>query len=165
MYRYCPNCEEEYDFKVSGAADLDNLICPACGRKVDKNSRKPKEPANEGQTEVAIGEAILTIYNVIYSFFVITGVLGMISFLLKWDILLYICTAVSILSYMRVNKEAGKEIGKGFLGVLIGAGLGWLIFKSIQGICFGAIVVLVAYYVLRMAILALIKMVMNWSQK
>ena len=35
MKRYCEKCQKEFEFNINSMKDLDNLVCPDCGEKME----------------------------------------------------------------------------------------------------------------------------------
>ena len=84
MNRYCVNCQKEYDFKIKSMEDLDNLVCPVCGARIDKNSRKPAETGKNGKTaEGTIGNVVGGYFTIKYYFHFILAVIGLVAFFLS----------------------------------------------------------------------------------
>ena len=131
MNRYCVNCQKEYDFKIKSMEDLDNLVCPVCGAKIDKNSRKPAATGKNGKTaEGTIGNVVGGYFTIKYYFHFVLAVIGLIAFFLHLNGL------VSFLS--------------GLIFIPIGAVIGAvLIGELLRGICLGIVVVFIIRHIVR----------------
>ncbi|MCQ2589422.1 MAG: zinc ribbon domain-containing protein [Treponema sp.] len=149
MLRYCQNCKKEFDFSIKSMSDMEQLICPECGEKVGKNSRKPVDTLGTGITEQKIGYAYARIMHFFYIFYFLCAVLGYCAFFFKLDRFLYIITAIPVSAFLIQTVFRTSTFPMGMVFLPIGAGLGYFFLHSIQGICIGVHSVFLIRHVLR----------------
>ncbi len=158
MNRYCTNCQKEFDFAIKSMKDLDNLVCPECGSKVDKDSRNPAEnvSAETEKTEEAIGNAFMTLMHLSYIFYIAISLVSVAAYFLHWDKVLYITTAISLGAFLIQLLLQMLTFRTGLLFLPIGAAAGYFILKSIQGACLGVALVFIIRHLIRDVIFRLI---------
>lgn len=145
MIRYCSNCKKGTDFPIKSMTDLDNLICPECGSKVDKNSRTPiDKPLVEdaAQAETLISAVFYYLYRIRYFFFLAFSITGIVAYFTGLDKLLYTVTAISVGVYV-IGLMLGRIVFlSGIAFIPMGAALGYyLVSSSLDGICLGIMIV------------------------
>lgn len=165
MNRYCTNCQKEFKFKVDSVTDMDNLVCPECGQRVYKDSRKPRDYQGEAKIEETIGGVIYGVMFFLYCFFLIMGILGIIAFFLKWDTFLYIDTVISVVAYQKMHAKNLLDFSKGSFWFLVGAGIGFLCYKTLQGACLGIMIVFVIRHLFRAIIMGIIGKLISWARR
>lgn len=165
MIRYCTKCEKEYDFPIKSMGDMDHLICPVCGEKVDRESRKPRDLVREEKTEIAIGRTIMAFLNFWFYLYLICGIVGIVAFLLKWDVLLYLVTAVSVFLFFKPSGRYRNSFFQSTLWLAAGAGAGFFFFRSVQGACFGVEVSLVIRHIVMVLLMKLFSLLIRWVRK
>lgn len=158
MKRYCANCQKDFDFPIKSMKDLDNLICPECGSKIDKDSRNPAEnvSAESEKTEEAIGRTLALFVNINYFFFITLSLVSVAAYFLKMDKLLYTMTAISLGVFLIQLFFRSLSFPTGILFLPIGAAAGYFIQKSIQGACLGIAIVFIIRHLIRGVIFRLI---------
>lgn len=149
MLRYCPNCKKDYNINVKSMAEMEQMVCPVCGEKVEKVSKNPEHVGAEDGMENHLGE---TMYKLIYLsiiFYFCCGVISVVAFVLHWDKVLYTVTAVSVIGYFLqyFNTEWG------IIWMTIGAIAGYFILHSVQGACLGVEVLLIVRHIIRRLII------------
>ena len=144
MNRYCPKCQKEFDFQIRSSSDLDNLVCPECGGKIDRNSRKPFDSSSRDKTETAIGMAFFTLTRINYFFFSAVSAIGIVAFFLHWDKALYITTGICLALFLFQLIKGTLFFRTGPFFIPLGAVAGYFLFKSIRGACLGVCIVFVA---------------------
>lgn len=153
MERYCVNCNKSFDFKIKSMTDLDNLVCPECGAKIDKNSRKP---VVEDNMDAKIGSIFQKVFHFLYIFYMLCAVVGIIAFFLNLSKLLYVVTAISLLVFVLQLLSGRNTFRSGLVFLPIGAVAGYLKFGTYEGACFGVMIVFAIRHVVRDVILRLI---------
>lgn len=165
MNRYCTRCCKEYDFKIISMEELDNLICPVCGQKIDKNSRKPRDTETENQIEEAIGEGFYTVFKLAYFFYLICGIIGIIFFTLKWNKLLYIDTALCLITYAFRFGGSVDYRRWDSLFIVLGGALGFYLFPSLEGVCVGIMAGFIVRHIFRTIIYRLFAKFIGWCNR
>lgn len=145
MIRYCNHCEKEFDFKIKSMKELENLTCPKCGQKVEKESRKPVDEESKEGVANAISSAYGWMIYAIYSCMFVFSIVGIYAYLRNKDGLLYIASLLMIL--------VGLFWYGSFLlcGVFLalGTGIGFLIFHTLKGACFGLLIGSIVWQLVR----------------
>lgn len=148
MKRYCTNCQKEFDFHVKSMAELEKLICPECGKPIDKESRKPKNPEEirkQVQREAGVGEAIYKGLRLSMYFYFVCGLAGVAAYFLQFYKALYILTGISVISYiLRYH-----NFEKGYIWLPFGAIAGFYLLHTVEGVCLGLLGVLIIRHLLR----------------
>lgn len=149
MYRYCLNCKKDYDFSPLEVSGQGNLICPACGEIIDKNSRNPGRKVDTENTESAIGNAFAGLLHYSYIFYLVVATIGVISFVLGLYKVLYITTSVIMVVFAiqmlsRVIAFSGMMLI--LLPVMIVPGY---ILWNIPGACLGVNVAFILRHLIR----------------
>lgn len=160
MLRYCRSCQKEFEFAVKSTKDLENLVCPECGRPIPKNSRRPIDP-NEDKIQDDIGNGFYIFFRLLYVFFALCGVLGVAAYLLHWDTALYVVTAVATVLYLM--RYRNSELG--VLWLTAGAGVGYWYDHSPRGICLGITAALIVRHVIRRVLWGLLFKFIRWINK
>lgn len=148
MNRYCPKCQKEFDFPINSMANLDNLVCPECGGKIDKNSRKPIDTSSREHMETAIGMGVLTLTRISYYFFSTLSAFGIFAFIMHWDLALYITTGICLAVFLLQLITGTSFFRTGPIFLPLAAVAGYFLFKSIRGVCLGVCIVFVVRNVL-----------------
>lgn len=165
MLRYCPSCDKDFDFPVKSNADLENLVCPECGRHIDKNSRRPHDYAADAAREVAIGKTIVGVILFLHILYFVFASLGIPAFYLHWDVCLYILAVAAAGLYMTIGDRSLISSKWGFIAVIMMAGLMAYKYKSIQGACFGICIALVAICIINVLVGMLAGALIKWARK
>lgn len=145
MLRYCPNCKKDYNIHVKSMAEMDQMVCPVCKGKIEKESKNPEHIGAEDGMESHIGK---TMYELIYLsilFYFCCGLISIVAFVFHWDKVLYIVTAVSVIGYFL--QYFNMELG--LIWMTVGAVAGYFIFHSVQGACLGVEVMLIIRHIIR----------------
>lgn len=137
MYRYCTKCQKNIDFDIKSMEQLDELVCPECGSKIDKNSRQPRNVLQEEKMEIAIGRGINGLMWLGFVIYILVATVGIIAFCLRLDIFLYIITAIGMVTFLVKYGRGTSFIDSGILWVVLGAVFGFFLYRSVPGICFG----------------------------
>ncbi len=158
MFRYCKQCQKEYDFKISSVKDLENLTFPECGSPIPKDSRRPSDNLSGEGTEAVIGKAYSGAIRFAFVMFLICEMVGLVAFFFKWNVVLYVGTAMGGVAYVFIY---------GWLNVIyiiLGGFLGLFIWNSLPGICLGILVVMFVRRVLSLIIWNSISAFVKWSR-
>ena len=149
MLRYCTNCQKEFDFKIKSMEDMDNLICPECGSKIDKNSRKPVE-TGVNSAEKAVSNVVGGYFTIRYYIHFVLALIGLIAFFAgKFD-LLYIMAALCVIIYLVQFFIGRAGFISGLFFIPLGAVIGVLVLnKVLRGICLGIVVVFIIRHLIR----------------
>ena len=153
MERYCTNCNKSFDFKIKSMTDLDSLICPECGAKIDKNSRKPVE---EDNMDAKLGSVFHKVFHFLYIFYMLCAVVGIIAFFLNLSKLLFVVTAISLVVFVFQLLSGYNTFRSGLVFLPIGALVGYLKFGTYEGACLGVMIVFAIRHVVRDIIFRLI---------
>ena len=148
MVRYCPNCQKDIDFPVKSIRDLDSLVCPDCGCKVEKNSKNPEVAFDSDRMETGIGNAIALFFRLIYLFYFLFAFPSMFFYYFSMTKLLYIFTVINLVFYLWQLFWGGRF----FIGVIllpVGAAVAFYFLHSLSAACFGVQIVFLAYFVIR----------------
>lgn len=159
MIRYCNQCQKEYDFKISSVKDLENLTCPECGRLIPKDSRRPADNLPGEGTGAVIGKAYSGAIQFAFVMFLLCEMVGLVAFLLKWNVVLYVGTAMGCVAYVFIY---------GWLNVIyiiLGGFLGLFVWRSLPGICLGILVVMFVRRVCSLIIWKCISIFVKWSRR
>lgn len=151
MNRYCTNCQKEYDFKITSMEDLDNLVCPVCGNKIDKNSRKPVETGKNGKTaESTIGNVVGGYFTIKYYLHFVLALIGLIAFFLHMNGLLYFMASACVITWLSQFLFGRISFLSGLLFIPLGAIIGAVVIKGLlRGICLGIVVVFILRHLIR----------------
>lgn len=155
MKRYCTKCEKEFDFNIRSVTDLDNLVCPECGEKIGKESRKPRDP-NADNLEETIGRGFAAIFRFAYIFYMVLGSIGVVSFILHEYYILYPVTLIALVCVLLQVFTGTFVFQAGMIFLPVGAVVGYLIFNSVEGMLFGIDCVFVIRHLIRDVILRLL---------
>lgn len=137
MNRYCPNCQKEFDFTIRSIEDLNHLVCPECGSRIDQNSRKPSEADASENTERAIGGLFAVVFRISYIFFALLSAIGIAAYLLHLEKLLYATTGICLAVFLLQLLMHLCTFKTGILFLPVGAAAGFLLLKSAEGACLG----------------------------
>ncbi len=151
MNRYCANCQKEYDFKIKSMDDLDKLICPVCGAKIDKNSRKPDPVGKNGKTaDETIGNVVGGYFTIKYYLHFVLAIIGLIAFFLHMNGLLYFMASACVITWLSQFLFGRISFLSGFLFIPLGAIIGAVVIKGLfRGICLGVVVVFILRHLIR----------------
>lgn len=159
MERYCTKCNKSFDFTIKSMTDLDNLICPECGGKIDKNSRKPVVKDNIDEN---IGLIIKKIFEFCYIFYLLLAVAGIVAYFLSLPTLLYVVTAISLFAFVVQFFSGYITFKSGFFFLPLGAVIGYFKFGTLEGACLCVMIVFVIRHLIRDIILRLIMSIVRW---
>ena len=149
MNRYCTNCQKEFDFKITSMEDLDNLICPECGAKIDKNSHKPVS-TGPNTAEKTVSNAISGYYTIRYYIHFVLALIGLIAYFNEADKLLYIMTASCVILFLLQLFFRRTGFISGIILVPAGALIGFFLMgKVLRGACLGIVVVFIIRHLIR----------------
>ena len=162
MERFCTYCNKNFDFPVKGLKDLDNLVCPECGRKIDKNSRLVIDDEENDQKVASVLSGIFTFF---WFFYLVLSLLGIGAYFLKWYMALYVLTGI-ILSVYTVQLVFGSaSFISGIILIPAGAVAAYLHFKTIPGACLGIMAVFTLRHLIRDVIWRLIMTLVRFLSK
>lgn len=158
MKRYCTNCQKDFDFPVKSMKDLDSLVCPECGLKIDKNSRNPTEDSSveSAKAEETIGRTLSVFMSLNYFFFIAISLVSVAAYFLNMDKLLYTMTGISLGVFFIQLFFQSLSFRSGLIFLPIGAAAGFFILKSIRGACLGIAIVFIIRHLIRGVIFRLI---------
>lgn len=159
--RYCTNCEKTQNFEIKSPNDLNMLFCPECGAHVEKESRDPGPKREAEKAEAQIGGVFATIMRIAYLFFFVMSTIGIVAFFLKLYTVLYVVTAIVLVIYLLQLFTGTSNFKLGILLVPIGGVVGFLITKSIPGVCGGMMIVFCVRHLVRDMIYKLIFKLIN----
>ncbi|MBQ9610623.1 MAG: hypothetical protein IJV15_14415 [Lachnospiraceae bacterium] len=149
MLRYCANCQKEYDFKIKSMEDLDNLICPECGAKIDKSSRKPAE-TGANSAEKAVTNVVGGYFTIKYYIHFVLALIGLIAFFIGHFKLLYVMAVLCMIIYLFQFLFGGISFLSGLFFIPLGALIGiFVLGKVFRGICLGIVVVFIIRHLIR----------------
>ncbi|MCR5746130.1 MAG: hypothetical protein K6G03_00295 [Lachnospiraceae bacterium] len=143
------NCKKEYDFEPLAVSGKENLICPVCGNIIDKNSRGPGSAESIENTEEAIGNATARILHFCYIFYMLLGVAGVVSYFLGASKILYGVTLFALIVFIIQFLTGYITFRSGIIFLPIGAVLGFVYFKTIDGACLGIHLVFLIRHIIR----------------
>ena len=141
MLRYCTYCKKDYDFPPLAVSGKEDLICPACGRVIDKNSRHPVDRTQDDKIETSIGNAVASVWHMAYMFYIFFAVIGIVGFIFRLDYVLYIATSIVILAYIIQLCTGTLIFTSGLIFIPVASVAGYFIFGSINGALLGIHVV------------------------
>lgn len=159
MKRYCTNCQKEFDFTIKSMQDMDSLVCPVCGSKVDKDSRAPeyKEVSvGTNRTANAIGNAVSCLFTLNYMFYISVSIVAVVAYYFNLDKLLYTMTGISLGLFLIQFFTGSYTFRSGIIFLPIGAAAGYYLLKSIRGACFGIAIVFILRHLIRDLIIRLV---------
>lgn len=152
MIKYCTNCRKDFDFTIKSMKDLDSLVCPECGSRIDKDSRNPAldEVARAtDKTEETIGNAFGCLMSLNYVFFMSISVAAIVAYNFHWDMVLYILTGISLGLFVIQLFFRSVAFRTGFIFLPLGAAIGYFVLKSVRGACLGIAIVFIARHLIR----------------
>lgn len=156
MLRYCTKCCKEYDFDPLVVASTASLQCPGCGKVIGKDSRRPIDRRETLKMEENIGRGFYWLFRLSYIFYLLISTIGIVCFSFKFDKALFIITAFILGVFILQHISGYHTFKKGFIFLPMGAVAGFLIFKSVQGACFGVHIVFFLRHLIRDIFYALI---------
>ena len=149
MLRYCKQCGKDFEFTPLAVSGSEPLICPECGNIIEKNSRNPANKIDSEKTEENIGRAIGGIYHFLYIFYMVLGIIGVISYAFGAYFLLYLVTAVSLAAFILQLLTGTSTFFLGILFIPAGAVAGFILMKGIPGACLGIHAVFLIRHLIR----------------
>ncbi|MBR7080736.1 MAG: hypothetical protein IKI40_09495 [Treponema sp.] len=152
MIKYCTNCRKDFDFTIKSMKDLDSLVCPECGSRIDKDSRNPAlEEVSRAtdKTEETIGNAFGCLMSLNYVFFMSISVAAIVAYNFHWDMALYILTGISLGLFVIQLFFRSVAFRTGFIFLPLGAAIGYFVLKSVRGACLGIAIVFIARHLIR----------------
>ena len=152
MIKYCTNCRKDFDFTIKSMKDLDSLVCPECGSRIDKDSRNPAlEEVSRAtdKTEETIGNAFGCLMSLNYVFFMSISVAAIVAYNFHWDMALYILTGISLGLFVIQLFFRSVAFRTGFIFLPLGAAIGYFVLKSLRGACLGIAIVFIARHLIR----------------
>lgn len=150
MNRYCNNCQKNYDIPgIKSMKDLDNIVCPMCGQKIESNSRKPQPASGFSDAELHWAKIIQTLFNMSYLFYLTMAVIGIEGYIFHHDLLLYIATGIAVAMYILQVYTRTATFRWGMLLLPLGALAGGFYFRTPQGACLGICIVFAVRHLLR----------------
>lgn len=149
LTRYCRNCKKQYNFDIKDMKELENLICPVCGHKIDKNSRTGNNPSDGEVPAEFVGKAYYFFIRFFFLFFPLCGLIGVIAFFMQLKMLLYVTSCVGILVYIIRYGKSSKQLTWPILGVLLCG----IYFRTVDGVCLGIAASFIVRYVYQRIIL------------
>ena len=164
MRRYCANCKKEFEFTVKSIHDMDNLKCPECGSDISKLSMKPDDTPENKKAETRIGRALAVLFRLSYIFYMVVAAVGIASYFLKYDTVLYVCAGIDILVYILQWLMGYGNFRAGWILIPAGAVAGYLIFKTVQGAAMCVLAVFFIRHLIRDIIYRIIWMIIRWAR-
>ena len=162
MKRYCEKCQKEFEFNINSMKDLDNLVCPECGSKIDKESRRPVDPRIE-QNEEKIGRMMFGILGFNYMFFVVFAAIGVVAYYLGLDPVLYFTTAVNLIIYLSHIAGGSRNFRSGLVFIPVGAAVLYYFYRTPQSACLGVQVVFIIRHIIRDVLYTSIIKLARWG--
>lgn len=165
MKKYCTKCKQSFDFQIKRMSDLDNLVCPVCNSRIDKDSNPPVDNTYSDKTVNAIGNTFRVFATINYFFFVTLAIVGIAAFFLKLDRLLFVMTGICVVTFLIQTAARICTFRSGLIFLPIGAVAGYLIFRTIQGTCLGVLAVFLIRHLLRDLLFSLIGKLIGLASK
>lgn len=156
MLRYCTYCKKDYEFAPLAVSGKENIICPSCGRVIDKNSRHPVDYSSTENIENNIGSSFASLLRMAYVFYLLFAIVGVIGYILQIDSILYGTTAIVMLTFMIQLCTGTLVFTSGIVLIPIGAFAGYYLFNSINGAFLGIHLVFLVRHICRDIIYTLI---------
>lgn len=133
---YCLKCDFEFDYVVNNMNDLNNLLCPKCGNRIDVNSKKVVPPSKFSKNADKIAYKVLDFY---YYFYLIFSIIGIVSFYLGFNKLLIISSIISFIVYFIELMIGFTRNIFGLFGLLVSFVIGVFVVNDLLiGICIGS---------------------------
>jgi DNA-directed RNA polymerase subunit RPC12/RpoP len=148
MKRYCEKCQKEFEFIINSMKDLDNLVCPDCGEKIGRESRRPVDPRIE-ENEEKIGRLMFAVWGFNYTFYLVFAVIGIIAYFLGFYPLLYVTTFINMSAFFSQLCRRNLIFRTGVFFLPLGAALFYYYFRTPQSICLGLQVVFTIRHLIR----------------
>ena len=155
MKRYCTKCKEDFEFDIKSMKDLDNLYCPKCGEKIDMESRHPTDPSI-ARNEETLGKVMMHLTQFAYMFYLIMAAIGIIGFGFRIYTLVYSTTFICLFVFIMQIIYRFETFPTGKFLLPLGALVGFLIFKTLSGICVGILFVFLIRHIIRDIFLGLV---------
>ena len=159
MKRYCTNCQKEFDFTIKSMEDMNSLVCPVCGSKVDKNSRSPEyKEVSAGSDRIAnaIGNTVSCLFTLNYMFYISVSIIAVVAYYFNLDKLLYTMTGISLGLFLIQFFNGSYAFRSGIIFLPLGAAAGYYLLKSIRGACFGIAIVFILRHLIRDLVVRLV---------
>lgn len=136
--KYCEDCNQKFEYIVKNINELNEITCPKCGKKTNKDYKKTEPPS---KLEKKLDKIIHKILNFYYYFYFIFSVIGIIGHLLEINKLLIISTIICITMYIIELIIGFTRNIFGLCGIIISVIIGNIILKdfiigSSLGICY-----------------------------
>jgi len=160
VLRYCTYCNKDYEFEAAAITAKDNLICPACGNVINKNSRHPSNTTGN-EIEDGIGNVVSNVFRLAWIFYLALGLIGIICYFTHLDKALYIVTAISLLAYIIQLFTGTLVFTAGIILLPVAAIIGFFLFNGCQGACLGIMLVFIIRHIIRNIIWAIIEKFIN----
>lgn len=148
MNRYCPNCRKEFDFAITSIEDLDGLVCPECGCRIERNSRRPLEDPEEERLEMSLGLVLLVLFRIGYYFFAVFSLLGAAAFFLHVSWLLRLSVGICLATFLLQLVLKVHQFRTGPLFLPLGAAAGFFFMRSLDGACLGICAVFMVRHIM-----------------
>lgn len=148
MLRYCGNCNEEYDFNIKSVKDMDNLVCPVCGMKVDRNSKAPQR-SDPDRTSDSIGNAVSGILYIAYIFYFACSIIGLAAYIAGEDKLLYSVTALCLILFFLGLLAGRLRFITGFIILPAAAAAGYAALEGLRGACAAVMIVFFVRFIIK----------------
>ena len=133
---YCLECDSEFNYNVNNMSDLDNVLCPKCGNKIDVNCKKKVYTSKGVQVFDKTVHKLLDFY---YYFYFILSIIGLVGFYLEFNKLLVISSIISFIAYFIELIIGFTRNILGLFGLIISFIIGVFVIKDLFiGICVGA---------------------------
>ena len=163
MKRFCTNCQKEFEFNISSMKDLETLVCPVCGSKIDKESRRPVDPRIE-ENEEKIGRMMFGVLGFSYMFFVVFAVIGVVAYYLEAYPVLYATTAINLYVYLSHILRGSANFKSGVFFIPLGALVSYYIYRTPQSACLGVQVVFMIRHIIRDILYTSIIKLARWGR-
>jgi len=179
MQRYCKYCNTDFEVNPKAITSREDLICPNCGNKVDKNSRRPaggnsdstnnnisnNNISKSSDINDGIENAISKAFRISYLFYVTLALIGIICYFLHAYKVMYIMTAIVLVAYIIQLVIGSASFVLGVILIPVGGALGFFLLHGLNGACLGILAIFFIRHVIRDIFLSLIEKLISAGSK
>lgn len=136
LIRYCTRCQKEFDVAIKSMDELEDLHCPYCQAKVDKNSRPPVSQKENEEMGNWIGRMYYLLLRFRFVIYPICGAVGCVAYVLKWNTILYAMTLFTMCIFLLTRMMTSFAV----LWPIGGAIIGYVTIRTPEGAYLGIMV-------------------------
>ncbi len=143
----------------------DDLVCPECGRIIDKNSRHPVDHREYQRFEEQVGHFFETMVRIAYLFYITLAVIGIAAYFLHYEKVLYVTTGIALLAFIIQLITGTLRFRWGVVFLPAGGVAGFFLLGGLDGICIGVLAVFLIRHVVRDIFFALVSWLISLGNR